>query len=116
MATKDELVTEKKSNGHHKIQTTPLTQILDEIENSIRLANEAAKNAREAADEARQAGEKAAGEAARVAAASITKVDEIARKALKLVELLKVVGVDTAAYYEKRLTEESKAIHDGQQK
>jgi len=111
MVAKSESVAETKSDGHHKIQTMPLTQILDEIDNSIKSANEAAKNAREAADEARQAGEKAANEAARVAAASIAKVDEIARKALKLVELLKVVGVDTAVYYEKRLAEESEAIH-----
>jgi hypothetical protein len=110
MVTTTKPVAEIKTNGHHKIQTVPLTQILDEIENSIKLANEAAKNAREAADEARKAGEKAAGEAARVAEASIAKVDEIARRALKLVELLKVVGVDTAAYYEKRVTEESRAI------
>jgi len=39
-----------------KIMTQPLPQILDEIEGSIRLANEAAKNAREAAEQARKAG------------------------------------------------------------
>ena len=111
MVTKNESVAETKSDGHHKIQTVPLTQIIDEIDNSIKLANEAAKDAREAADEARRAGEKAANEAARVAAEAIAKVDEIARKALKLVELLKTVGVDTAVYYEKRLAEESKAMH-----
>ena len=47
-----------------KIMTKPLPQILDEIEDSIGLADEAAKNAREAAVEARKAGEKAAKEAA----------------------------------------------------
>lgn len=111
MVTKNESVAETKPDEHHKIQTLPLTQILDEIENSIKLANEAAKNAREAADEARQAGEKAASEAARVAAEAIAKVDEIARKALKLVEVLKTVGVDTAVYYEKRVVEEFKEMH-----
>ena len=34
-----------------KIMTKPLPQILDEIEDSIKLADEAAKNAREAAEE-----------------------------------------------------------------
>ena len=47
-----------------KIMTKPLPQIIDEIEDSIRLADEAGKNAREAAAEARKAGEKAAKEAA----------------------------------------------------
>ena len=42
-----------------KIMTKPLPQILDEIEESIKLANDAAKNAREAALEANKAGERA---------------------------------------------------------
>jgi len=107
MVTEAKTTTEEKSNGHHRIQTVPLTQILDEIENSINLANEAAKDARKAAEEARQAGEKAANEAARVASEAIARVDDVARKALELAEILKTAGMDTAAYYEKKLSGKS---------
>ena len=105
MVNQTESKAQEKSNGHHKIQTEPLTQILDEIEASINLANEAAKNAREAAEEARLAGEKAANEAARVATEAIAKVDETAKKALKLAELVKLAGLDAANSYQKRLSE-----------
>lgn len=104
MVSKTESAAEGKFIERHKIQTKPLTQILDEIEDSIRLANEAAKNAREAAEEARQAGEKAANEAARVAAEAIAGVDEIAKKALHLAELVKVAGMDAATSCQKRLS------------
>jgi hypothetical protein len=66
MSTRVESPGEERLTPRHKIQTEPLTQILDEIDDSIRLANEAAKNARDAAEEARRAGEKAANEAARL--------------------------------------------------
>jgi len=46
-----------------KIMTKPLPEILDEIEESLKLADAAAVNAREAAVEARIAGEKAAEDA-----------------------------------------------------
>ena len=47
MVTKTEDPTEGKPvELRHKIHTEPLTQILDEIEDSIRLANEAARDAR----------------------------------------------------------------------
>jgi hypothetical protein len=94
-----------------KIMTKPLPEILDEIEDSIRLADEAAKDAREAAVEARKAGEKAAGEARKageqaamearksgeVAIEQVTlainqridKVEQVANNALHLAELLK---------------------------
>jgi len=107
MVTKTESAAEGKFIERHKIQTEPLTQILDEIEASITLANEAAKNAREAAEEARRAGEKAASEAARVAAETIAKVDETAKKALKLAELVKLAGMDAATSYQKRLSEKA---------
>ena len=107
MVTEAKTTTEGKGNGHHKIQTVPLTQILDDIDSSIRLANEAAKDARKAAEEARKAGEIAANEAARVASEAIARVDEVARKALELAELLKTAGMDTAAYYEKKLSGKS---------
>jgi len=87
-----------------KIMTQPLPQILDEIEDSIRLANEAAKNARSAAEEARKAGEKAASEAARVAAEKISKVEQAAKSALQQIELLKSTMLDAASVVEKRLS------------
>ena len=87
-----------------KIMTQPLPQILDEIEDSIRLADEAAKNARDAADEARKAGEKAANEAARVAAEKIFKVEQSAKSALQQIELLKSAILDATAAIEKRLS------------
>ena len=86
------------------IMVKPLPQILDEIEDSIRLANEAAKIAREAAEAARKAGEKAAGEAARVAAEKISKVEEKADKAMQLAELLKTTILEATALIEKRLS------------
>jgi hypothetical protein len=87
-----------------KIMTQPLPQILDEIENSIRLADEAARNARAAAEEARKAGEKAAKEAARVASESIAKVEKIANNALQLAELLKSAVEEASSALDKRLS------------
>ena len=86
-----------------KIMTQPLPQIFDEIEESIGLANEAAKDARKAAEEARQAGERAANEAARVAAEAISRVEKIAKEAMELGKLLKSVITETAASVEKKL-------------
>jgi hypothetical protein len=93
-----------------KIMTKPLPQILDEIEDSIRLADEAAKNAREAAVEARKAGDKAFGEATKVANERIDKVERIAKNALQLAELLKLAVMDGVATVDKRLSE--KALKD----
>ena len=87
-----------------KIMTKPLPQILDEIEDSIRSADEAAKSAREAAEEARSAGEKAASEAARVAAEAIAKVERIAKNALQLAESVNLAVMEAAAAAEKRLS------------
>ncbi len=87
-----------------KIMVLPLPQILDEIENSINLADEAAKNAREAAEEARKAGEKAAREAARVAAEAISRVEQTAKNALQLAELLNATLTEAAAAIEKKLS------------
>lgn len=86
-----------------KILTKPLPQILDEIEDSIKLADEAAKDAREAAEEARKAGEKAANEAARVAAEAIARVEQVAKNAMELAELLNSAIVEAATTLEKRL-------------
>ena len=88
-----------------KILTKPLPQILDEIEDGIKLADEAVKNAREAAEEARKAGEKAANEAARVAAEAIARIEQIANNALQLAELLNLAIKDGIAAVEKRLSE-----------
>jgi len=87
-----------------KILTKPLPQILDEIEDSIKLADEAAKNAREAAEEARKAGEKAAREAARVANEAIAKVEQTAKNAAQLAELIKSAVTEAAGALEKRLS------------
>ena len=87
-----------------KIMTKPLPQILDEIEDSIKLADEAARNAREAAEEARKAGEKAAREAARVTAEKIAKVEQIAKNAMQLAELLNSVVMEAVVAVEKRLS------------
>jgi uncharacterized protein (UPF0147 family) len=105
MVTKTEAAPMERPPERHKIHTEPLTQILDEIDNSIRLANEAARNAREAAEEARRAGEKAANEAAKAAAKAVARVEEVANKALQLAELVKLAGLDAATSYEKRLSE-----------
>ena len=86
-----------------KIMTQPLPQILDEIENSISLANEAARNAREAAEEARKAGEKAAKEAERVASEAISRVEKIAKDALQLAELLNSAVKEASSIIEKKL-------------
>lgn len=79
----------EKSVQTSKIMTKPLPQILDEIEESILKADEAAKNARDAAEEARRAGEKAASEASKVAAQAIARVEEVAGEALKLAESIR---------------------------
>jgi len=105
MVAKTKAAPVERPPERHRIHTEPLTQILDEIDGSISLANEAAKNAREAAEEARRAGEKAANEAARAAAEAVAKVEEIAKKALQLAELLKLAGMDATTSYQKRLSE-----------
>ena len=87
-----------------RIMTQPLPQILDEIEDSIGLADEAAKDARKAAEEARQAGEKAANEAARVASEAISRVEKIAKEALELAKLLNSTIIEAATNVEKKLT------------
>lgn len=103
--SEDKMMLEKPK----KIMTQPLPQILDEIENSITLADEAAKNAREAAEEARKAGEKAANEAARVASEAIARVEQIAKNALQLAELLNSALTEAAVTLEKRLSEKPHA-------
>lgn len=86
------------------IMTKPLPQILDEIDDSVRITNEAAKNAREAAEAARKAGEKAANEAARVAAEKIARVEQIANKALALAERLNTALKEASEALNKRLS------------
>ena len=95
-----------------KIMTKPLPQILDEIEDSITLADEAARNARQAAEEARKAGEKAASEAARVAAEAIGRVEQIAKNAMQLAELLNLAITDATTAVEKRLSGKATAKED----
>jgi hypothetical protein len=109
-STTDPEITEGKTAGEvkpKKIMTVPLPKILDEIDDSIRLANEAARDARKAAEEARQAGEKAANEAARVAAEAIGRVENVAKEALELAKLLNSAVVEAAVGLEKKLTKKS---------
>jgi len=87
-----------------KIMTKPLPQILDEIEDSIRLANEAAKNAREAAVEVREAEDKAVSEATKIAHERIDKVEKIANNAMQLAELVRSAMTDGLAAIEKKLS------------
>jgi len=99
-----------------RIMTEPLPRILDEIEDSIKAANEAARDARQAAEEARKAGEKAASEAARVAAEAIGKVEELAKNALQLAELVKLALVEAATAAEKRLSAEEESESQSKKK
>ena len=99
-----------------KIMNKPLPQILDEIEDSIRLADEAAKTARDAAVEARQAGEKAFNEATRVANERIAKVEQIAKNAIQLAEILKLAVMDGVAVVDKRLSEKASATENAPKK
>ena len=94
----------KKPQEAPKILTKPLLQILDEIEESIKLADEAVKNAREASEEARKSGEKAANEAAKAAADAIIKVEQTSANAIKLAELIKSALMEAASVLEKRLS------------
>jgi hypothetical protein len=95
-----------------KIMTKPLPQILDEIEDSIRLADEAAKNARDAALEARQAGEKAFNEATKIADKRIAEVERIARDARQLSELVRLALMDGLKAIEKRLSQRAPSVED----
>jgi hypothetical protein len=104
------------SDKPRKIMTKPLPQILDEIEDSIRLADEAAKNARDAAVEARTAGERAFSEATRIANERIDDVEQIAKNAMQLAELLKLALIDGLAAVNKRLTEEETTTESTPQK
>ncbi len=87
-----------------EILTKPLPQILDEIESSIRLADEAARDARKSAEDARKAGEKAASDATKAATQAIADVHQTAQNAMKLAELLNLAIKDAVAAIEKRLS------------
>lgn len=95
-----------------KIMTKPLPQILDEIEDSISLADEAAKNAREAAVEARKAGEKAAHDATRIASERIDNVEQIAKNAMQLAELLKSAIMGGVTAVDKKLSENAPDVEN----
>lgn len=86
-----------------RIMSKPLPQILDEIDDSIRLADAAAKNARDAALEAQKAGEKAATEAARVAAEHIAKVESIADEALALAKQIRAALLESSGVLQNKL-------------
>ncbi len=102
--------------GKQKFMTKPLPQILDEIEDSIRLADEAAKSARDAAIEARKAGEKAFSEATRITNERIAKVEQVAENAMRLAEVLKSVVIAGANTIAKRLLEEGTDIESAPKK
>ncbi|MEN8614401.1 hypothetical protein ABFB09_03815 [Dehalogenimonas sp. THU2] len=86
-----------------RIMSKPLPQILDEIDDSIRLADAAAKTARDAAAAAQLAGEKAAGEAARVAAEHIAKVQAIADEALALAKQIRAALQESSSSLQDKL-------------
>jgi hypothetical protein len=88
-----------------KIMTKPLPQILDEIEDSIKLADTAAKDARRAADDARKAGDKAASEATKAATQAIADIKQTADNAMRLAELLNLAIKEAVVAIEKRLSE-----------
>lgn len=88
-----------------KIMTKPLPEILAGIEDSIRLSDEAAKNAREAALAARKAGEKAANDATKFANERIDIVEQIARNAMQLAEQLKLAIIGGVTAVNKGLSE-----------
>ena len=88
------------SESKQNFMTKPLPQILDEIGDSIRLANEAAKNARNAALEAREAGEKAAREATKTSNERIARVEQ-------MMEQLKSAITDGMAAVDKGLSEKA---------
>jgi len=88
-----------------KIMTKPLPEILAEIEDSIRLADEAAKNARESALEARKAGEKATNDATKFANERIDIVEQIAENAMQLAEQLKLAIMGGVTAVNKGLSE-----------
>lgn len=100
------MTNEKKAS---KIMTKPLPLILDEIEDSIQAANDAGKDARKAAEEARKAGEKAASEAAKVAAEAIGRVEQIARNALQLAELVQLAVMEGTTAAQRRLMAEKES-------
>ena len=104
------------SGKTRKIMTKPLPQILDEIEDSIRLADEAAKNARDAALGARQAGEKAFDEATKIANERIAEVEQIARDARQLSELLRLAVMDGIKAIDKRLSQKAPPGEDTSRK
>ena len=93
------------SNEPRKIMTKPLPQILDEIEESIKLADEAAAQARKATAEAQTAIEIAVSEATKNANERAIEAERIAREAMKLAESMKqalLYGADAVA---KKLSE-----------
>ena len=93
------------SSESRKIMTKPLPQILDEIEDSLKSADAAAKQARDAAVEAQRAGEKAISEATRVANERVVAVEKIAREALAMAQLLRQALCDEAANIGKKLAD-----------
>jgi len=88
-----------------KIMTKPLPQILDELEDNIKLATAAAKDARKSADEARRAGEKAASDATKAAAQAIADIKQTADNAMQLAKLLNLAIKEAVVAIEKRLSE-----------
>ena len=94
-----------ESESKQKFMTKPLPQILDEIEESIGLADEAAKNARNAALEARAAGENAAAEVTRSISERIASVEATAHSAMQLAEQLRGILLDCTSLVEKGLSQ-----------
>ncbi len=95
------------SESKQNFMTKPLPQILNEIGDSIRLADEAAKSARNAALEAREAGEKAAREATKTSNERIARVEQMIKNAMQQTEQLKSAITDGMAAVGKSLSEKA---------
>jgi uncharacterized phage infection (PIP) family protein YhgE len=110
---------EPTTSNQPKIMTKPLPEILDDLENyikkveeAVRLAQGAAKEAREAADMAKQAGEDAAGAARKAAESAVAKVrDEAAKAANTLNDKICEVS-DRLDNLEDRAKQEAIALDD----
>jgi hypothetical protein len=102
-----------------KIMTKPLPEILDDLENyikeveeAVRLAQGAAKEARNAADMAKQSGEDAAGAARKAAESAVAKVrDEAARAADALNDRINEVS-ERLDCFEEKAKQEAIALDD----
>ena len=96
-------------NTEHKIMQKPLPQILDDMDDSIRLSNEATARANDAADSATKAGEKAGNEARLAAEKAIAGVEAKLGGSIAEAFTIGTQGVNDAAAVRK-IAEEALAL------